>query len=103
MCIRDRDNSGNNNNNNSNQNSGNSTSEIEEGKVPYKEGIYYGTGEGYAGDIELAVVIQDNTIKAVLVTECEDCLLYTSYLPDETISILERFEMSNIRFERTEE
>lgn len=66
------DNSGNNNNNNSNQNSGNSTSEIEEGKVPYKEGIYYGTGEGYAGDIELAVVIQDNTIKAVLVTECED-------------------------------
>ena len=25
------------------------------------------------------------------------------YLPDETISILERFEMSNIRFERTEE
>ena len=26
-----------------------------------------------------------------------------NYLPDETISILERFEMSNIRFERTEE
>ena len=43
-----------------------------EGTVPYKEGIYYGTGEGYAGDIELAVVIQDNTIKAVLVTQCDD-------------------------------
>ncbi|MFR4969880.1 MAG: FMN-binding protein [Lachnospiraceae bacterium] len=41
-------------------------------KVPYEEGIYYGTGEGYAGDIQLAVVIQDKTIKAILVTECED-------------------------------
>ena len=42
------------------------------GKVPYKEGIYYGTGTGYQGDLKVAVVIQDKTIKAILVVESED-------------------------------
>ena len=67
----DADDSNDDNNNNDNNNS-NNNSTIFEGKVPYEEGIYYGTGEGYAGDIQLAVVIQDKTIKAILVTECED-------------------------------
>ena len=67
----DADDSNDDNNNNDNNNS-NNNSTIVEGKVPYEEGIYYGTGEGYAGDIQLAVVIQDKTIKAILVTECED-------------------------------
>lgn len=66
----DTDSSNDDNNNNSDNN--NSNTAIPEGKVPYKDGIYYGTGEGYAGDIELAVVIQDKTIKAVLITKCED-------------------------------
>ena len=57
--------------NDDNNNSNNNSTIVEE-KVPYEEGIYYGTGEGYTGDIQLAVVIQDKTIKAVLVTECED-------------------------------
>ncbi|WP_119207887.1 FMN-binding protein [Blautia sp. OF09-25XD] len=48
------------------------TTTIPEGKFPYEEGIYYGTGEGYLGDITTAVVIQDETIKAILVTESED-------------------------------
>lgn len=48
------------------------TTTIPEGKFPYEEGIYYGTGEGYLGDIKTAVVIQDETIKAILVTESED-------------------------------
>lgn len=52
-------------------NSGGTTT-IPEGKFPYEEGIYYGTGEGYLGDITTAVVIQDETIKAILVTESED-------------------------------
>lgn len=52
-------------------NSGDTTT-IPEGKFPYEEGIYYGTGEGYLGDITTAVVIQDDTIKAILVTESED-------------------------------
>lgn len=42
------------------------------GNFPYKEGIYYGTAEGYNGDIEVAVVLQDKTIKAVLVTKNND-------------------------------
>lgn len=42
------------------------------GTVPYKEGIYYGTAEGYSGDVSVAVVIQDQTIKAILVTETSD-------------------------------
>lgn len=67
----DADDSNDDNNNNDN-NSSNNNSTIVEGKVPYEEGIYYGTGEGYAGDIQLAVVIQNKTIKAILVTECED-------------------------------
>ena len=28
------------------------TTTIPEGKFPYEEGIYYGTGEGYLGDIQ---------------------------------------------------
>lgn len=42
------------------------------GTVPYKEGIYYGTAEGYSGDISVAVVIQEKTIKAILITESSD-------------------------------
>ena len=42
------------------------------GNFPYKEGIYYGTAEGYNGEIEAAVVLQDKSIKAVLVTKNHD-------------------------------
>ena len=42
------------------------------GTVPYKEGIYYGTAEGYSGDVSVAVVIQEQTIKAILITETSD-------------------------------
>ena len=42
------------------------------GTIPYVEGIYYGTAEGYHGDITVAVVIQDNTMKAILVIAHED-------------------------------
>lgn len=43
-----------------------------EGTLPYVDGIYYGTSEGYKGDIKVAVVIQDKTLKAILVTEKQD-------------------------------
>lgn len=49
-----------------------STGAYAPGKVPYAEGIYYGTAEGYNGDITVAVVIQEHTIKAILVTEEDD-------------------------------
>ena len=42
------------------------------GNFPYKEGIYYGTAEGYNGEIEVAVVLQEKSIKAVLVTKNHD-------------------------------
>lgn len=58
-------------NDSANTENGNSETEIT-GTVPYKEGIYYGTAEGYIGDITVAVVIQDHTIKAILVMESED-------------------------------
>ena len=54
MCIRDSNNS------------------TVTGTVPYKEGIYYGTAEGYSGDVSVAVVIQEKTIKAILITESSD-------------------------------
>lgn len=42
------------------------------GTIPYNEGIYYGSAEGYSGDVTVAVVIQDHTIKAILVTDASD-------------------------------
>lgn len=42
------------------------------GTIPYDEGIYYGTAEGYNGEVKVAVVIQEYTIKAILVTEKKD-------------------------------
>lgn len=42
------------------------------GTVPYKEGIYHGTAEGYSGDVSVDVVIQEQTIKAILITETSD-------------------------------
>ncbi len=53
-------------------NSGSSEDSSVIGTVPYKEGIYYGTGEGYNGDVSVAVVIQEHTMKAILITEKSD-------------------------------
>ena len=55
--------------NNGNQNQDTSAAT---GKFPYKEGIYYGTAEGYSGDVSVAVVIQEKSIKAILITETSD-------------------------------
>ncbi len=52
--------------------SGSSQEQTAEGTLPYVDGIYYGTAEGYKGDIKVAVVIQDKTLKAILVTEKQD-------------------------------
>lgn len=49
-----------------------STTDKITGTVPYKEGIYYGTAEGYSGDVGVAVVIQEHTLKAILVTDNSD-------------------------------
>lgn len=65
-----------NNNNNSNNSNNNSSSDDNNstvtGTVPYKEGIYYGTADGYSGGVSVAVVIQEKTIKAILITESSD-------------------------------
>lgn len=52
--------------------SGSSQEQGTEGTLPYVDGIYYGTAEGYKGDIKVAVVIQDKMLKAILVTEKQD-------------------------------
>lgn len=52
--------------------SGSASEKGTEGTLPYVDGIYYGTAEGYKGDIRVAVVIQDKTLKAILVTEKKD-------------------------------
>lgn len=58
--------------NGSNSSSSQNQSTSTTGTVPYKEGIYYGTAEGYSGNVSVAVVIQEHTIKAILVTETSD-------------------------------
>lgn len=52
--------------------SGSASEQGTEGTLSYVDGIYYGTSEGYKGDIKVAVVIQDKTLKAILVTEKQD-------------------------------
>ena len=52
--------------------SGGASEQGTEGTLPYVDGIYYGTSVGYKGDIKVAVVIQDKTLKAILVTEKQD-------------------------------
>lgn len=63
---------GNNQGSSSNSGKNDSTTDAITGTVPYKEGIYYGTAEGYSADISVAVVIQDHTIKAILITDASD-------------------------------
>lgn len=52
--------------------SGSASEKGTEGTLPYVDGIYYGTAEGYRGDIRVAVVIQDKMLKAILVTKKQD-------------------------------
>lgn len=65
---------GNTNNGNNSQNNGqnNNNSSASKGSFPYQDGIYYGTAAGFQGDIKVAVALQDQTIKAVLILENED-------------------------------
>ncbi|MCD7865310.1 MAG: FMN-binding protein [Clostridiales bacterium] len=44
----------------------------ESGSFPYPDGTYYGTAEGWGGDITVAVTIQNQTITSVSITSAED-------------------------------
>lgn len=70
-AVSGSDNSSSNSNTNQSEKSDQETDVIT-GTVPYKEGIYYGTAEGYSGDVRVAVVIQEHTIKAILITDTSD-------------------------------
>ena len=70
-AVSGSDNSSSNSNTNQSEKSDQATDVIT-GTVPYKEGIYYGTAEGYSGDVRVAVVIQEHTIKAILITDTSD-------------------------------
>ena len=70
-AVSGSDNSSSNSNTNQSEKSDQATDVIT-GTVPYKEGIYYGTAEGYSGDVSVAVVIQEHTIKAILITDTSD-------------------------------
>lgn len=45
---------------------------VAKGKFPYKDGIYYGTGTGFRGDITVAIVIKDKTLLYATVTDTVD-------------------------------
>lgn len=59
-------------NKNKKEDSGKSNQKAVTGKLPYKDGVYYGTGEGFKGDITVAIIIQNKTLKAAVITEAED-------------------------------
>lgn len=46
------------------------------GNFPYPDSTYYGTAEGYLGDITVAVVIQNQTIQSVEILSNEDDAAY---------------------------
>ena len=58
------------------------------GTIPYKNGIYAGIGEGYLGDIEVCIVIQDKTIKAIFATETQDDAAYINRAKSVTDAVL---------------
>ena len=45
------------------------TEKQKKGKFNYPDGVYTGVGEGYGGDIAAMMVLQDKTIKAILITD----------------------------------
>lgn len=53
-----------------------STKKSKKGKFPYKKGVYYGAGEGYKGEIKVAVVIENKKIQYILILENEDDKAY---------------------------
>ncbi len=59
------------------------------GKMPYPEGIYYGTGEGFQGDITVALIIQDETAKAILITQASDDDTFLSRAKEVAAKIVE--------------
>lgn len=70
-------------------NSSNNDSKIT-GTIPYNEGIYYGTADGYNGDITVAVVIQDHTLKNILITKNTDDETFFSRAKSVIDSILKK-------------
>jgi uncharacterized protein with FMN-binding domain len=48
------------------------------GSFPYKDGIYFGTGEGYRDDITVAVCISDHAIQYIMITEAADDTVFLS-------------------------
>ena len=68
------------------------------GTVPYKEGIYYGTAEGYSGDVSVAVVIQEKTIKAILITESSDDEAFFNRAMDVVKKVIQDTEDRRCRY-----
>ena len=90
-----------NNNNNSNSNNNSSSDDNNStvtGTVPYKEGIYYGTAEGYSGDVSVAVVIQEKTIKAILITESSDDEAFFNRAMDVVKKVIQDTEDRRCRY-----
>ncbi len=42
------------------------------GNFPYPDGTYYGTAEGYLGDVKVAIVLKNHTIQSVQILENEE-------------------------------
>lgn len=48
------------------------TDTFTKGKFPYLDGVYMGTGDGNGGDIDVAVLIDNHTLKAVTILSAKD-------------------------------
>lgn len=56
----------------------------------YKDGVYFGTGEGYRGEITVAIVIENQKLQYALVTKSEDDEKYFTRAKDLLKTVVEK-------------
>ncbi len=54
-----------------NTSSGDATPEVS-GTIPYIHGVYYGSGEGFSGEVKVSVEMKDHTLTAVKILSTDD-------------------------------
>lgn len=54
-----------------NTSSGDATPEVS-GTIPYIDGVYYGSGEGFSGEVKVSVEMKDHTLTAVKILSTDD-------------------------------
>ena len=66
------------------------------GNFPYPDGTYYGTAEGYLGDVKVAIVLKNHTIQSVQILENEDDAAIFQSCPMQWSIICEKLKTTGV-------